>query len=51
MASNPVTGDLSSGKVQLQPESNTPKPANEDLQEHLIVTDRPGTELCRKADL
>ncbi len=37
--SNPAPGDLPSDRFQLQPQSNTPEPANHGLQGYLFVSD------------
>ncbi len=38
--SNPAPGELPSWRFQLQPQSNTPEPANQVVQGSLIITDR-----------
>ncbi len=38
--SNPAPGELPSWRFQLQPQSNTPDPANQGVQGYLIITDR-----------
>ncbi len=38
--SNPAPGELPSWRFQLQPQSNTPEPANQGVQGYLIITDR-----------
>ncbi len=38
--SNPAPGDLPSYRFQLQPQSNTPEPANHSLQGYLLISDR-----------
>ncbi len=38
--SNPAPGELPSYIFQLQPQSNTPEPANQGVQGYLIITDR-----------
>ncbi len=38
--SNPAPGELASWRFQLQPQSNTPEPANRGVQGYLINTDR-----------
>ncbi len=38
--SNPAPGELPSYRFQLQPQSNTPEPANQGVQGYLIITDR-----------
>ncbi len=46
--SNPAPEELPSCIFQLQPQSNTPEPANQGVQGYLIITDRcvgPGLEL------
>ncbi len=40
MVKFPATGELPSSRFQLQPQSNTPEPANQGVQGHLIITDR-----------
>ncbi len=48
---NPAPGGLPSYRFQLQPQSNTPEPANHSLQGYLLISDRcwsrVGTEICR----
>ncbi len=38
--SNPAPGELPSYRFQLQPQSNTPEPANHSLQGYLLISDR-----------
>ncbi len=38
--SNPAPGEIPSYRFQLQPQSNTPEPANHSLQGYLLVSDR-----------
>ncbi len=38
--SNPAPGELLSYRFQLQPQSNTPEPANQGLQGYLLISDR-----------
>ncbi len=38
--SNPAPGELPSFRFQLQPQSNTPEPANHGLQGYLFISDR-----------
>ncbi len=38
--SNPAPGELPSYRFQLQPQSNTPEPANQVLQGYLLISDR-----------
>ncbi len=38
--SNPAPGELPSYRFQLQPQSNTPEPANHSLQGYLFISDR-----------
>ncbi len=38
--SNPAPGELPSYRFQLQPQSNTPEPANQGLQGYLLISDR-----------
>ncbi len=38
--SNPAPGELPSWKCQVQPQSNTPEPANQGVQGYLITTYR-----------
>ncbi len=52
VVSNPAPGELPSYRFQLQPQSNTPEPANHSLQGYLLISDRcvgAGfvTEICR----
>ncbi len=37
---NPAPGELPSHRFQLQPQSNTPEPANHSLQGYLLISDR-----------
>ncbi len=37
--SNPAPGELPSWRFQLQPQLNTPEPANQGVQGYLIITD------------
>ncbi len=37
---NPAPGELPSYRFQLQPQSNTPEPANHSLQGYLFISDR-----------
>ncbi len=48
--SNPAPGELPSCRFQLQPQSNTPEPANQGVQGYLIITDR-CAEVCRTVAL
>ncbi len=38
--SNPAPGELLSNKFQLQPQSNTPEPANQGFKGYLLISDR-----------
>ncbi len=38
--SNPAPGELPCYRFQLQPQSNTPEPANHSLQGYLLISDR-----------
>ncbi len=38
--SNPAPGELPAYRFQLQPQSNTPEPANHSLQGYLFISDR-----------
>ncbi len=38
--SNPAPGELPSNRLQLQPQSSTPEPANEGFQGYLFISDR-----------
>ncbi len=38
--SNPAPGELPSSRFQLQPQSNTPEPANHSLQGYWLISDR-----------
>ncbi len=38
--SNPAPGELPSYRFQLQPQSNTPEPANHSRQGYLLISDR-----------
>ncbi len=38
--SNPAPGELLSYRFKLQPQSNTPEPANQGLQGYLLILDR-----------
>ncbi len=52
VVSNPASGEPSSWRFQLQPQSNTPGAANQGVQGYLIITDRcVGAEVCRTVSL